>query len=36
MTTGAIVMMVFVIGVVWGGFGLLLLRSMRIDRGRSE
>jgi hypothetical protein len=36
MTTGAIVMMVFVIGVVWGGFALLLLRSMRIDRNRSE
>jgi hypothetical protein len=36
MTAGAIVMMVFVIGVVWGGFALLLLRSMRIDRGRSD
>ncbi len=36
MDAGAIVMMLFVLGFIWGGFGLLLLRSVRIDRGRDE
>ncbi len=34
MEFGTIVMMVFVLGVVWGGFGLLLWRSAKIDRER--
>lgn len=36
MEVGAIVMMLFVLGFIWGGFGLLLWRSMRIDRARGE
>jgi hypothetical protein len=34
MSGPAIAMMVFVLGVVWGGFGLLLWRSMKLDRER--
>ncbi len=34
MEFGTVVMMVFVLGVVWGGFGLLLWRSIQIDRQR--
>lgn len=29
MTTRALVMMVFVLGSMWGGFACLLLRAMR-------
>ncbi len=36
MDAGAIVMMLFVLGFIWGGFGLLLWRSARIDRDRGE
>ena len=36
MDAGTIAMMLFVLGFIWGGFGLLLLRSMRIDRHRGE
>ena len=32
MDAGAVVMMVLVLAFIWGGFGLLLVRSMRIDR----
>ena len=34
MQTGTVIMMVLVLGVVWGGFGLLLWRSFQIDRRR--
>lgn len=34
MQFGTVVMMVLILGAVWGGFGLLLLRSARIDRER--
>lgn len=34
MEFGTVVMMVFVLGLVWGGFGVLLWRSARIDRER--
>lgn len=34
MSAGAILMMLFVLGTVWGGFALLLLRAMRLDRQR--
>ncbi len=36
MSAGAVVMMVFVLSFIWGSFGLLLLRSMRIDRHRDD
>lgn len=36
METSAIVMMVVVIGFVWGGFALLLTLSMRADRQRGD
>ena len=35
MSAGAIVMMVLILGVVWGGFALLLRRSMKLDRERN-
>ena len=34
MQTGTLVMMIVVLGVVWGGFGLLLWYSMQSDRRR--
>jgi hypothetical protein len=36
METGTIVMMVLVIGFVWGGFALLLWKSIRADRQDSN
>ncbi len=32
MQTGPLVMMIFILGTVWGGFGWLLWRSLQIDR----
>lgn len=34
MSAGAILMMVFMLGTVWGGFALLLWRAMKLDRER--
>lgn len=34
MQSGTVVMMVLILGFVWGGFGWLLWRSFRIDRQR--
>ena len=34
MELGTVVMMILVLGLVWGGFGVLLWRSIRIDRQR--
>lgn len=34
MEAGALFMMVVILGLVWGGFLLLLWRSMRIDAQR--
>ena len=36
METGTILMMILVIGFVWGGFGLLLLKSMRAESNRAD
>lgn len=35
MQTGAIVMMVAVLGVLWGGFAVLLVRAVRIERRKA-
>jgi LPS O-antigen subunit length determinant protein (WzzB/FepE family) len=32
METGTVVMMVLIIGLVWGGFGVLLWKSMKADQ----
>jgi len=34
MSNAAVIMMVFVLGIVWGGFALLLWRSIKLDRER--
>lgn len=34
MQAGTIGMMIVMLGIVWGGFALLLWRSARIDRQR--
>lgn len=34
MQTGTVLMMVVILGLVWGGFAWLLWRSARIDRQR--
>ncbi len=36
MEPGTIVMMVLVLGIVWGGFGVLLWLSMRADQAKRE
>jgi len=35
MTTGTVLMMVLILGIVWGGFAALLAVSMRADRRRT-
>lgn len=34
MQTGTIVMMILILGVVWGGFAMLLYWSVQADRRR--
>ena len=34
MSASAVIMMLFVLGTVWGGFALLLWRSAKLDRER--
>lgn len=36
MQTTTVVFMVLVLGVLWGGFGALLLHSMKTDRRRNQ
>ena len=36
MQTTTIVFMVLVLGVLWGGFAVLLAHSMKADRGRAQ
>ncbi|NKB87964.1 MAG: MetS family NSS transporter small subunit [Acidobacteria bacterium] len=36
MELGTIVMMVLVIGFVWGGFAVLLIKSMRADANKTD
>ena len=36
METGTIVMMVLIIGLVWGGFAALLFKSIRADQRRDH
>lgn len=36
METGTIVMMILVIGFVWGGFAVLLIKSMRAESNRTD
>lgn len=35
MQTGTVVMMVLILGWVWGGFAYLLWRSMKAERARA-
>ena len=35
MQTGTLVMMVLILGIVWGGFGALLVHSMRVEKRRA-
>lgn len=34
MQIGTVLMMILILGFVWGGFAILLWRSMQIDRAR--
>ena len=36
MESGTLLMMVIVLGVLWGGFAFLLIRSMQVERHRVE
>jgi hypothetical protein len=36
MTTGTVLMMVLILGIVWGGFAALLAVSMRAERRRAR
>lgn len=36
MQTTTVVFMVFVLAVLWGGFGTLLLHSMKTDKRRND
>lgn len=36
MESSTILMMVIVLGVLWGGFAALLIRSMQVERRRGE
>ncbi len=36
MESGTIVMMVIMLGILWGGFTVLLVHSLRVERRRKE
>ncbi len=35
MQTSTLVMMVLILGIVWGGFGALLVHSMKVEKRRA-
>ena len=36
MTTETVVTMIFIIGIVWGGFAFVLFTALKMERGKEQ